>query len=63
MRMILRDIHETTEKHVFLSTDDDRQRNFRETAADDDEHAQSRSSPENLYLQRVPTRSLSSLVC
>ena len=25
-----RDIRETAEKHLFLSTDDDRQRNFRE---------------------------------
>ena len=38
-------IRETAEKHVFLSTDDDRQRNFRETAADDDEHAHSSTSP------------------
>ena len=36
LRRNRRDIRETTEKHVFLSTDDDRQRNFRETAADDD---------------------------
>ena len=29
---------------MFLSTDDDRQRNFHDTAADDGEHAQSSSS-------------------
>ena len=41
LRRNRRDIRETAEKHVFLSTDDDRQRNFRETAAGDDEHEQS----------------------
>ena len=33
LRRNRRDIRETSERHVFLSTDDDRQRNFRETAA------------------------------
>ena len=44
LRRNRRDIRETAEKHVFLSNDDDRQRNFRETAADDDEHKQPSSS-------------------
>ena len=52
-----RDIRETAEKHVFLSNDDDRQRNFRETAADDDEHEQSCSSPRPTTVE-PPTRSL-----
>ena len=43
------DIRETAEKHVFLSTDDDRQRNFRETAAD--EHTQSSSSPRPITVE------------
>ena len=38
LRRNRRDIRETAEKQGFLSSDDDRQRNFRETAADDDEH-------------------------
>ena len=52
-----RDIRETAEKHVFLSTDDDPQSNFREMAADDDEHEKSRSSP-RLTTVEPPTRSL-----
>ena len=51
------DIRETAEKHVFLSTDDYRQRNFHATAADDDEHAQSSSSPIPTTVE-TPTRSL-----
>ena len=42
---------------MFVSTDDDRQRNFRETAADDDEHEPSISSP-RLTTVEPPTRSL-----
>ena len=40
---------------MFLSTDDDRQRNFRETAADDDEYEQSTSSPRPTTVE-PPTR-------
>ena len=42
---------------MFLSTDADRQRNFRETAADDDEHAQSSSIPRPTTVE-PPTRYL-----
>ena len=37
LRRNRRDIRETDEKHVFLSSDDDRQRNSRDAAADYDE--------------------------
>ena len=52
-----RDIRETADKHVFRSTDDDRQRNFRETAADDDEHEQSSANPRPATVE-PPSRSL-----
>ena len=42
---------------MFLSTDDDRKRNFRVTAADGDEHAQSSSSPRPTAVE-PPTRYL-----
>ena len=57
LRRNWRNIRETADKHVFLSTDDDRQRHFREPAADDEEHEQSSSSPRPTTVE-PPTRSL-----
>ena len=54
-------IRETAERHVFLSNDDDRQRNFRETAADDDEHEQPSSSLRPTTVE-PPTGSVEPLV-
>ena len=42
---------------MFLSSDDDWQRNSREAAADDDEHEQPSSSPRRATVES-PTRSL-----
>ena len=61
LRRNRRDIRETAEKHVFLSNDDDRQHNFRATAADDDEHEQPSSSPRPTTVE-PPTGSVESLV-
>ena len=55
LRRNRRDIRETSERQEFLSTDDDRQRNFRETAADD--HEQPSSSPRRATVE-PPTSSL-----
>ena len=57
LRRNRRDIRETAEKHVFLSNDDDRQRNFRDTAAVDDEHGQPSSYPRPTTVE-PPTGSL-----
>ena len=57
LRRNRRDIRETAEKHVFLSTDVERQRNFRETAADDDDHDQASSNLRPTTVE-PPTRSL-----
>ena len=57
LRRNRRDTRETSERHVFLSTDDDRQRNFRETAADHDDHELPSSSQRRATVE-PPTRSL-----
>ena len=46
---------------MFLSNDDDRQRNFRETAADDVEHEQPSSSPRPTTVE-PPTGSVEPIV-
>ena len=59
LRRNRRDNRETAEKHVFLSNGNDQQRNFRETAHDDDEHEQPSSSPIPTTVE-PPTGSLTS---